>query len=356
MRKIVFIALIGFAVGASAHHGTKGQFDHSKTMEVSGTVTKIRFVNPHSYVYFDSANEKGDVENWRCEMRAATTLKRSGWSKEMFAAGTKIKIEGVPAFREPTGCYVNTIAFDDGEVIERYQQFSEGLDYSAIKRPMRLASGEPNISGDWAAQQRLPNTNAAVSAVALGKQKRARHPAALTFDFEQTEAGTAASAGFKREDNPRFHCKATNILFDWTFDQHINRIVQADDKITMTYGFMDIVRTIHMDLDSHPENLEPSRAGHSIGKWEGDTLVVDTIGFAEGTLDGRSGAKHSDQLHIVERYTLTPENAILTREYEVSDPLYLKDAYKGVDEIFLSETVFEPYDCKDLTEEVVEGF
>ena len=355
MRNILFIVLSIFAGVASAHHGTSGQFDQSKSLEVSGSVTKIRFVNPHSYVYFDSTNEKGEVEEWRCEMRAATALKRSGWSKEMFAKGTKIKIVGVPAFREPTGCYVNTIAFDDGEVVERYQQLSGGLDYSALKRPMRLASGAPNISGDWAAQQRLPSEEE-VRAVALGTKKRPGHPAGLGFDFELTEQGVAASAGFVREDNPRFHCKATNVLFDWVFDQHINRIVQTDGKITMTYGFMDIVRTIHMDQESHPENIVPSRAGHSIGKWDGDTLVVDTIGFSEGILDSRSGAKHSDQLHLIERYTLTRENMMLTRNYEVNDPLYLTNSYSSEDRVFLAETPFDPYDCEDLTEEVVEGF
>jgi len=55
--------LAAFTSVASAHHGTSGQFDQSKSMEVSGTVTKIRFVNPHSYVYFDSTNEKGEGED-----------------------------------------------------------------------------------------------------------------------------------------------------------------------------------------------------------------------------------------------------------------------------------------------------
>src|SRR3970282_744423 len=49
----------------------------------------------------------------------------------------------------------------------------------------------------------------------------------------------------------------------------------------------------------------PSRAGHSIGRWEGDTLVVDTVGFAPGILAG--SVAHTDGLHVVERFTLDPE-------------------------------------------------
>ncbi|MEM9208972.1 MAG: DUF6152 family protein, partial [Pseudomonadota bacterium] len=96
IRSTSAAALLLAALGAHAHHGTSGQFDHSKTLQVSGTVTRIRFVNPHSYVYFDAVDENGQVNGWRCEMRAATLLKRSGWTADMFAPGTKIKIDGVP--------------------------------------------------------------------------------------------------------------------------------------------------------------------------------------------------------------------------------------------------------------------
>ena len=59
----------------------------------------------------------------------------------------------------------------------------------------------------------------------------------------------------------------------------------------------------------------PSRAGHSIGKWDGNTLVVDTVGFADGYLDGRGGVKHSDQLQVVEKFTFDPKEGSISREY-----------------------------------------
>lgn len=354
--RVSLTALILCSGVASAHHGTGGQFDQTKSLEVFGTVTKIRLVNPHSYVYFDSTNEKGEIEKWRCEMRAGSALKRSGWSKDMFAAGTKIKIIGVPAFREPTGCYVNKIEFDDGNVVQRYQQLAEDTDNTKINRPARLATGEPNISGDWAAVQRLP-TEAEVRAIALGPYAPGNAPPGLgRVEVTMSEAGIAASAGYVREDNPRFHCKPTNIIFDWTFDQHINRIEQAADKIIIRYGFMDTVRTIYMDQDSHPDNIVPDWDGYSIGKWDEDTLVVDTIGFSEGILDPRNGARNSEQLRIVERFTVDTEKMTLTREYEGEDPLYLAARFSGQDQVLASNLPLDSYNCEDLTEEVVEGF
>ena len=150
--------------------------------------------------------------------------------------------------------------------------------------------------------------------------------------------------------------QAVNIFADWTFDRHINRIEQTDAAITLTYGFMDIVRTIHLDMDDHPIDITPSRAGHSIGKWDGNTLVVDTTGFAEGYLEGRHAVMHSDQFHSIERFTLDHENGSITREFFGEDALYLAEPFSKEDKVFLSETPFDPYNCNDLTTEIVPGF
>jgi hypothetical protein len=64
-------------------------------------------------------------------------------------------------------------------------------------------------------------------------------------------------------------------------------------------------RTIYMDGRTHPKDLEPSYVGHSIGWWDGDTLVVDTIGFNDGTWIGRRGLPHTDQARTLERFIRT---------------------------------------------------
>ena len=71
-----FIALI-LAAPAWAHHGF-GRFDPTKKVTLEGTLTGIDFVNPHAYVYLDVTGADGKIAAWRCEMRSATTLRRSG--------------------------------------------------------------------------------------------------------------------------------------------------------------------------------------------------------------------------------------------------------------------------------------
>ena len=101
--------------------------------------------------------------------------------------------------------------------------------------------------------------------------------------IELTEAGTAAAAKFTAADNPRFKCETTSILFDWNFDGPVNRITQNKDTIVIQYGQMSLKRTVHMNMKTHPATIKPTRAGHSIGRWEGDVLIVDTVGFLPGS-------------------------------------------------------------------------
>jgi hypothetical protein len=78
-------------------------------------------------------------------------------------------------------------------------------------------------------------------------------------------------------------------------------------------------RTIYVDGRQHPPNLEPTYYGHSIGRWEGDTLVVDTIGFNERFWFERQGSPHTDQLHLIERFTRVDLNS-LKIELTIDDP------------------------------------
>ena len=95
--------------------------------------------------------------------------------------------------------------------------------------------------------------------------------------------------------------------------QELQRIYIFDIGGPHTY------RTIYMDGRSHPANLSPSFYGHSIGWWQGDTLVVDTIGFNEGFWLDRRGSPHTEQLHTVERFTRT-DAATMQYEVTLDDP------------------------------------
>ena len=80
------------------------------------------------------------------------------------------------------------------------------------------------------------------------------------------------------------------------------QIVQTPKEILMLFEYDHTIRQIFMDGRAHPEDVTPTYMGHSIGKWDGDALVVDTVGFNDKTWLDRDGHPHSDQLHVTERF------------------------------------------------------
>jgi hypothetical protein len=359
-----------------AHHGF-GTFEVNKTVNFPGaTLTKVEFINPHSWLYFELKDASGKVQRMRCEMRSAHVLRRSGWSADMFRAGQRADITASPDRADPASCYLQTIQFANGTRMDRYGQYvkaAEGglkevrgaIRTGNLNRPARRPSGEPNISGDWAPEQVVmadprgtggglvplstiakPQAAPAAGGGRGGGRGAAAGGPRLYGGTELTELGTSMAAAFTQKDNPRFLCQTTSIIFDWTFDGPVNRITQNRDSITIEYGQFNLKRTVHMNMKAHPANVKPSRAGHSIGRWEGDTLVVDTVGFTPGVLN--APVRHSDKLHVVERFTLDPATMRLTRQYEAEDPVYLKGKYTGQDIIQPADAPYAEDECKEL--------
>jgi hypothetical protein len=153
------------------------------------------------------------------------------------------------------------------------------------------------------------------------------------------------AAKFQQSDNPRFRCQTTSIIFDWTFDGPVNRITQNRDTVVIEYGQMNLKRTVHLNMKAHPASVRPSRAGHSIGRWEGDTLIVDTVGFLPGVLS--APIRHSDKLHVVERFSLDPATMRLTRQWMAEDPMFLKGQATGQDVIGVADQPYTEDDCAE---------
>jgi hypothetical protein len=165
------------------------------------------------------------------------------------------------------------------------------------------------------------------------------------------EAEREAFQMWSPEDNPRLRCEPTSIIFDWVFDGAVNRITQEEDRIVIDYGLYSFERVIHMDMDAHPEDIEPSYAGHSIGRGEDDVLVVDTIGFEPGVI--APPVKHSDQLYIVERYTLQTDPLALRRDFVAEDPVYFVGQYVGSDTVLVADVPYVAHPCDELTFEFI---
>jgi hypothetical protein len=87
-------------------------------------------------------------------------------------------------------------------------------------------------------------------------------------------------------------------------------------------------RIIYMDGRPHPEDLTPSYYGHNIGHWEGDTLVVDSVGYNERFWTDRGRSPHTEQLHMIERFTRTNLNT-MTYQVTMDDPNVYTSPWTG---------------------------
>jgi hypothetical protein len=98
------VAVIGAAVAAGvpavAHHSAAPFYDATKHVEAQGPVTRFLFKNPHSFLYFEATDDKGQKAEWQIELGPAASLTRTGWTPETLKPGTVIKAAGQPSRAE----------------------------------------------------------------------------------------------------------------------------------------------------------------------------------------------------------------------------------------------------------------
>jgi len=146
--------------------------------------------------------------------------------------------------------------------------------------------------------------------------------------------------------DPEVHCfmLGTPRVTSWPFPF---KIIQSPKEVVILYESMRIFRDIPTDGRGHRDELDETYMGDSVGYWEGNTLVVDVIGFNDKTYIVGGGTIHSNQMHVVERYTPTADGRI---HYEalVEDPKVLKAPWKAMDGIFnhpVGDDMIAEYEC-----------
>lgn len=152
---------------------------------------------------------------------------------------------------------------------------------------------------------------------------------AATYDIEtQRHVGTT--------------CQPPSIIYSMQGPFPIE-ISQGRDLIVIQMEYFDVVRIIHMNKSTHPENWPHSVTGHSIGHWEGDTLVVDTVNIQASTMLN-NGLNHTEDLHLTERFAMGPDgNLVILQVYE--DPAVFSGKAARLIPLSKSDDHVYPYAC-----------
>ena len=203
----------------------------------------------------------------------------------------------------------------------------------ADKAP-RTADGKPNLNGIW---QTLNTANwdlqehAARSGPVVALGAAGAVPAGLSVVEGGEIPYLPAAAATKKENfenrltaDPEVKCYLPGVPRA-TYMPYPFQIVQTPQNVLIAYEYAAATRTIYMD--KVPPNPVDSWMGHSVGHWEGDTLVVDVTRLNDQTWFDRAGNFHSDALHVVERYTpLSPD--ALTYDVTIEDPKVFSRPWK----------------------------
>jgi hypothetical protein len=147
-------------------------------------------------------------------------------------------------------------------------------------------------------------------------------------------------------DDPTAFCLAPGVPRVTSVGLFPMQIVQTPQNIVMLYEYMNTHRVIPMNV-KHPDDLEPTFMGDSVGHWEGDTLVVDVTGFNDRTWLIGAGTFHTEALHVTERYTRVDRDTI-QYEARMEDPMVLTKPWVFRTNIMLREgTRLREYECQE---------
>ena len=164
-------------------------------------------------------------------------------------------------------------------------------------------------------------------------------------DPPYTEAGQAAQDAWAAspDDDPSHRCLiplGRIISAPFPFE-----IIQQENRTTFLYEYEHQVRRVFLDGRTHPENAFPVAMGHSIGEWDGETLVVDTVGVEDGGLFRPQGIPYTADLHMVERYSLADDGMRLILELTIEDPNYFREPWTVLKRFRRTDADIQYYEC-----------
>ena len=294
LNSIVILLATQSALG---HHSPIA-FNEEAVINVEGTVTRFDFRNPHVYFYMESTDDAGNSVEWEMESDWTTELRRLGWTEDSLQPGDRITVEAHPA-RNPQRHYANLIKLEkeDGTVLTSWDLRPE----EEPPPPAQTSS----IAGRWLPARDFPRYFGLTGRLANDK-------------------GRAAQQSFDESQNPGAEC-IPHPIPQRLGNPHVNDIEVFDDRVVITAETESASRIIYLDGRTYPENTEPTWRGHSVGRWDGEVLVVETTQFAPHRSGNGRGLPSGVQKRLTERYRLDEDGARMFVDFVLEDPEYLTE-------------------------------
>jgi hypothetical protein len=285
---------------AAAHH-SQAAYDQTEQVMIEGTITEVAWRNPHIYLTLAVAGDDGAPHEQRVEIVSVSAARSLGLTQDDVAVGEHVVVRAHPNRRDGHVVFGLDVTKDDGSI---HPLSTQGRN----TRPPEAVVAADSLAGRWAPVHD-PELVPKVRAWPVSELGR--------------EGAAVLNAGV--DDPTATHgCRAMPPPFVAMLPEG-RSIAISEDAVTFTYepNGVELVRTVDLDRAEHPADLEPSFLGDAIGHWEGDTLVIDTVGFEPNRVGLGFAGPNGTGKHLVERLTLTDDRLYLNYELTVDDPDYL---------------------------------
>ena len=315
LYSIFLFVFSGLAWPVAAHHSDTG-YDRGSVVAFEATVVQYAFRNPHVAITVATETDSGQRVEWEIETGSTPLMIRSGWSEEMISPGDTVIVRAHPERSGRLRAILNTLETADGKL------------WMQVETDPETTVAATSLDGVWRGHSAFSVRGG------LGQ-------ASLT------PAATAAKAQFDYfRDSPVADCVAPpppSLIGTITY---LNGIEVLDDRVMLRNEYFDQTRIVYMDGRGHPQDAERTNEGHSIGSWQDDVLVVDTVSFADHPSGNGRGAPSGEQKHMVERYSLSEDGTRALVDITVEDPEFLAEPYSGHTEmIYTPHLQLLRYDC-----------
>jgi hypothetical protein len=295
------VGALGVSTVAEAHH-SRALYDMTQEVVIEGTVAALEWRNPHVSLTVETKNADGAAVRRDIEVMSVSEARALGLRPEALAVGSHVVVNAHPGRGSPTARAVGLVVrTSDGTVLPLNTD-------SRLTLAPTAAVEARSLAGSWAPS--LADFGASFMA---------------TFGWPFTETARAASAAAISEPNA-----ALGICADFpppllSVFPDLREIEIGAATITMRFEAQgqDVTRVVHLDQAQHPANVAPSLLGHSIGRWEGETLVVDTIAFAPHPVGIAIAVPSGPSKHLVERFALAADRRHLRYDVTMEDPASL---------------------------------
>jgi hypothetical protein len=325
-RRSWSLVVVAVAIGAApvaAQLSFSSTYDDGRTLQLEGVVTHVEWVNPRAYLFVNVRDAAGSVANWAVEIGSALELERAGHRRETLRIGEVVRVDAHPAHGIANRAFARTVTLP---------RTGQRLFAAAAARPPgagavprwpdgRVRLGPPpGQRGYWRGR-----AGALVEVTA----KVAMNGDGLLMDLSEADRVAPfrpwAKAVFLHRqrtrlvDDPLGRCLPPGGPRQFLSANGFQFVEQREiDRLLVLHGGGNRNwRVIHTDGRpvGQPADAVPGYYGHSVGRWDTDTLVVESVGYNERFWLSSAGLPHTEALRLVERFTRT---GLHTLRYEVT--------------------------------------